>query len=101
MELVCRRAQELVFVLDSGAFSTSLSFLSSVAYDDLGKDEYRLAWLVLVRTAERVVDPTFVHHSQTLTSFVQAFGFVSLVPQLVINYKLKSVAVRPSFTLST
>ncbi|KAK0553034.1 hypothetical protein OC846_002650 [Tilletia horrida] len=29
---------------------------------------------------------------QTLTSFVYAFGFVSLVPQLIVNYKLKSTA---------
>lgn len=28
----------------------------------------------------------------TLTSFVYAFGFVSLIPQLIVNYKLKSVA---------
>ncbi|BGP40329.1 hypothetical protein JCM10449v2_004290 [Rhodotorula kratochvilovae] len=32
---------------------------------------------------------------QTLTSFVQMFGFVQLVPQLIINYKLKSVAHIP------
>ncbi|GAA5850633.1 hypothetical protein JCM8547_001937 [Rhodosporidiobolus lusitaniae] len=32
---------------------------------------------------------------QTLTSFVQAFGFVQLIPQLVINWKLKSVAHIP------
>ncbi|KZW03735.1 cleft lip and palate transmembrane 1 [Exidia glandulosa HHB12029] len=31
----------------------------------------------------------------TLTSFVYAFGFVQLVPQLIINYKLKSVAHMP------
>jgi hypothetical protein len=31
----------------------------------------------------------------TLTSFVYAFGFAQLVPQLVINYKLKSVAHMP------
>ncbi|KAE8210270.1 hypothetical protein CF327_g5833 [Tilletia walkeri] len=29
---------------------------------------------------------------QTLTSFVYTFGFVSLVPQLILNYKLKSTA---------
>lgn len=28
----------------------------------------------------------------TLTSFVYAFGFVSLIPQLIVNYKLKSTA---------
>lgn len=28
----------------------------------------------------------------TLTSFVYAFGFVSMIPQLIVNYKLKSVA---------
>ncbi|GAA6001395.1 hypothetical protein JCM10207_006646 [Rhodosporidiobolus poonsookiae] len=32
---------------------------------------------------------------QTLTSFVQAFGFVQLIPMLVVNYKLKSVAHIP------
>ena len=32
----------------------------------------------------------------TLTSFVYAFGFVQLVPQLIINYKLKSVAHMPA-----
>ncbi|GAA5844545.1 hypothetical protein JCM11251_001628 [Rhodosporidiobolus azoricus] len=32
---------------------------------------------------------------QTLTSFVQAFGFVQLIPQLIINWKLKSVAHIP------
>ncbi|GAA5987805.1 hypothetical protein JCM11641_004935 [Rhodosporidiobolus odoratus] len=32
---------------------------------------------------------------QTLTSFVQAFGFIQLVPGLIINYKLKSVAHIP------
>ncbi|BGP16452.1 hypothetical protein JCM10213_003992 [Rhodosporidiobolus nylandii] len=32
---------------------------------------------------------------QTLTSFVQMFGFVQLVPQLIINWKLKSVAHIP------
>lgn len=31
----------------------------------------------------------------TLTSFVYAFGFVQLIPQLIINYKLKSVAHMP------
>jgi len=31
----------------------------------------------------------------TLTSFVYMFGFVQLVPQLIINYKLKSVAHMP------
>ncbi|TIC00309.1 cleft lip and palate transmembrane 1 [Wallemia mellicola] len=31
----------------------------------------------------------------TLTSFVYAFGFVQLVPQLILNYKLKSVAHMP------
>ncbi|KAH9450407.1 hypothetical protein Pst134EA_027109 [Puccinia striiformis f. sp. tritici] len=31
----------------------------------------------------------------TLSSFVYAFGFIELVPQLVINYKLKSVAHMP------
>jgi len=31
----------------------------------------------------------------TLTSFVYAFGFVQLVPQLIINWKLKSVAHMP------
>ncbi|GAA5950297.1 hypothetical protein JCM21900_001106 [Sporobolomyces salmonicolor] len=31
----------------------------------------------------------------TLTSFVQTMGFVQLVPQLIINYKLKSVAHIP------
>ncbi|GAA6028148.1 hypothetical protein JCM8097_006882 [Rhodosporidiobolus ruineniae] len=35
---------------------------------------------------------------QTLTSFVQAFGFVQLIPQLLINYKLKSVAVHDFFS---
>ncbi|GAA5886202.1 hypothetical protein JCM6882_004297 [Rhodosporidiobolus microsporus] len=32
---------------------------------------------------------------QTLTSFVQAFGFVQLIPQLIINWRLKSVAHIP------
>lgn len=32
---------------------------------------------------------------QTLTTFVQMFGFVQLVPQLIINYRLKSVAHIP------
>lgn len=31
----------------------------------------------------------------TLTSFVYMFGFAQLVPQLIINYKLKSVAHMP------
>lgn len=31
----------------------------------------------------------------TLSSFVYAFGFIELIPQLVINYKLKSVAHMP------
>jgi len=31
----------------------------------------------------------------TLTSFVYMFGFVQLIPQLIINYKLKSVAHMP------
>ena len=31
----------------------------------------------------------------TLTSFVYGFGFVQLVPQLILNYKLKSVAHMP------
>ncbi|GAA5957956.1 hypothetical protein JCM8115_001085 [Rhodotorula mucilaginosa] len=32
---------------------------------------------------------------QTLTSFLQWFGFCQLIPQLIINYKLKSVAHIP------
>ncbi|KAE8192341.1 hypothetical protein CF335_g5857 [Tilletia laevis] len=36
---------------------------------------------------------------QTLTSFVYTFGFVSLVPQLILNYKLKSTAGFSSRTL--
>ncbi|KAM0752364.1 cleft lip and palate transmembrane 1 [Meredithblackwellia eburnea MCA 4105] len=35
----------------------------------------------------------------TLTSFVYAFGFVQLIPQLIINYKLKSVAHMPLKTM--
>jgi hypothetical protein len=31
----------------------------------------------------------------TLTSFVYMFGFAQLIPQLIINYKLKSVAHMP------
>lgn len=31
----------------------------------------------------------------TLTSFVYMFGFVQLVPQLIINWRLKSVAHMP------
>jgi len=35
----------------------------------------------------------------TLTSFVYMFGFVQLIPQLIINYKLKSVAHLPMKSL--
>ncbi|KAK4053964.1 hypothetical protein OIO90_003801 [Microbotryomycetes sp. JL221] len=37
---------------------------------------------------------------QTLTAFVQAFGFVQMVPQLIINYQLKSTAHLPMKTLT-
>ncbi|KAH8919303.1 cleft lip and palate transmembrane 1 [Atractiella rhizophila] len=36
----------------------------------------------------------------TLTSYVYAFGFVQLIPQLIINYKLKSVAHMPMRTFT-
>ncbi|KAK4054567.1 hypothetical protein OIV83_001061 [Microbotryomycetes sp. JL201] len=36
----------------------------------------------------------------TLTMFVQAFGFVQMLPQIVINYKLKSVAHMPMKALT-
>ncbi|KAL8281049.1 hypothetical protein RQP46_006407 [Phenoliferia psychrophenolica] len=36
----------------------------------------------------------------TLTSFVYAFGFIQLIPQLIINYKLKSVAHMPMKTMT-
>jgi len=36
----------------------------------------------------------------TLTSFVYMFGFVQLIPQLIINYKLKSVAHMPLRSLT-
>ncbi|CAO1634987.1 unnamed protein product [Parajaminaea phylloscopi] len=35
----------------------------------------------------------------TLTSFVYAFGFIALIPQLIVNHKMKSVAGLPPKTL--